>query len=118
LAARSTVPLVIVVIQNQGGRIFEQLPLASTPDLEPGILDSTITPHTLSFEQVATMFGVQYACIEQGAVLERELGKAYARAECTLLEVVVPPRGAAAQQKRLLAAVDAAFAKISAETTA
>ena len=39
------VPLVVVVLQNYGGRIFEQLPLATAAGLPAGAMEHVVTPH-------------------------------------------------------------------------
>lgn len=49
LAARAKVPLVLVVIHNDGGRIFEQLPLANAGGLADDALAHWLTPHGRSF---------------------------------------------------------------------
>jgi 2-succinyl-5-enolpyruvyl-6-hydroxy-3-cyclohexene-1-carboxylate synthase len=106
----ANLPIVIVVVQNYGGRIFEQLPLASAPAIEPEILERTITPHRINFEPAAQMFGAAYARPTSNFALIDALTSAYQRAqECTLIEVVVPPHGAAEEHRRI---VEAAAASI------
>ncbi|HEX2572377.1 MAG TPA: 2-succinyl-5-enolpyruvyl-6-hydroxy-3-cyclohexene-1-carboxylic-acid synthase [Polyangia bacterium] len=97
VAARATGPLVIVVVQNRGGRIFEQLPLVSTglPEVAAALPHFT-TPHEVSFGAAAALFGIAYHRVETLADLDQALGVAQARQGCSLLEAVVPPHGAAA----------------------
>jgi len=105
------VPIVIVVVQNNGGRIFEQLPLATAPDIEQEILDRTITPHTFDFRAAATMFDISYARIDTRiGDLRDALRKSYDRGHgCTLIEVVVPPHGARIEQQKLAERIAAAI---------
>ena len=96
VAARGTGPLVLVVVQNRGGRIFEQLPLVSTglPEVAAALPLFT-TPHEVSFGPAAALFGIAYHRVETQAALDDALGVAQAHPGCSLIEAVVPPHGAA-----------------------
>ena len=98
-------PLVIVVAQNNGGRIFEQLPLASSPEIDASLLHRWTTPHGLEFSHAALLFGHAYRKVETTAALEDALGKAYRTDGCTVIEAVLPPHGGAAERARITAAV-------------
>jgi 2-succinyl-5-enolpyruvyl-6-hydroxy-3-cyclohexene-1-carboxylate synthase len=81
---------VIVLLNNGGGRIFEQLPIAqSAPEL-----DAWTTPHSLEFRGAAEMFGVAYARATSWSDLEEALAAAFAHPGATLLEVKVAAHGA------------------------
>jgi 2-succinyl-5-enolpyruvyl-6-hydroxy-3-cyclohexene-1-carboxylate synthase len=57
LAAETDVPVIIVVINNRGGGIFDFLPVAQFPDM----LERCFTmSHRLTFEAVAKMFELPY----------------------------------------------------------
>ena len=106
-AARGvTVPLVVVVINNDGGRIFEQLPVASVPGAE---LAHWTTPHGLSFAHAAALFGHRYALVESRAGLAPALAAAQANRGCTIIEARVPPHGAAEFLAALRPKIDAAI---------
>lgn len=107
------VPFVVVVVQNNGGRIFEQLPLASVPGLAPSTMAHVTTPHRAVLEHAALLWGHRYAAAATGAELAKALDEAYAQPGCTVVEAVVPPHGAAAQHARLFAAVAEALAGYS-----
>jgi 2-succinyl-5-enolpyruvyl-6-hydroxy-3-cyclohexene-1-carboxylate synthase len=79
-------PIVIVVLNNGGGRIFEQLPIATRPGID---LHWWTTPHQLRLEGAALLYGVAYSQVEDGATLTEALSAAYARHGVTLIEVVV-----------------------------
>ena len=51
------VPMIVVVLNNNGGGIFSFLPIAQFPDVFERYFG---TPHNLTFEGVAKMFGVDY----------------------------------------------------------
>lgn len=93
-------PLALVVVQNGGGRIFEQLPLASHPSGE-GHLDHWITPRSVDLSHAAGLFGLPFWRVEDGPDLERELDLALERPGTTILEAVVPPHGAVEQTREL-----------------
>lgn len=105
LGAAARVPLVIVVIHNDGGRIFEQLPVAQAADA--GALAHFTTPHGLDFEAAARLYRHAFERVTTTRGLQRALAAGLARRGCTLIEAVVPPHGAAQDQARILAALSA-----------
>lgn len=83
--------LVLVVLDNGGGRIFEQLPIARA-----GIdMELFTTPPALDLDAAARAFGVRYAEASERPGLERAVDAALGHAGCTVLRVVVLPHGAA-----------------------
>jgi len=57
LAAQSEYPLIVIVVNNDGGGIFNFLPVAAFPNIfEKG----WGTPHGLTFEDAANLFGLDY----------------------------------------------------------
>ncbi|MBX3269175.1 MAG: 2-succinyl-5-enolpyruvyl-6-hydroxy-3-cyclohexene-1-carboxylic-acid synthase [Sandaracinaceae bacterium] len=92
LAAHAPGPLVLVVLDNGGGRIFEELPVARAG------VDMTLftTPTALDLAAAARTFGLAYAEAAGTRALEGALDEALARRGATLVRVVVPPHGAAA----------------------
>ncbi|AUX42030.1 2-succinyl-5-enolpyruvyl-6-hydroxy-3- cyclohexene-1-carboxylate synthase [Sorangium cellulosum] len=92
-------PLVIVVVQNDGGRIFEHLPIARSG---AELLERCFTmPQHLDFAPAAAMFGLAYERATTAAGLGRALAAAYQRPGATLIEAVVPPQDGAARAARL-----------------
>lgn len=53
--------LCIVILNNDGGYIFKRLPIAKH---EPPFTELFVTPHGLSFDKVADMFGLDYVDAE------------------------------------------------------
>lgn len=103
LAEQGRHPIVIVVLNNGGGRIFEALPIAREASVD---LRFWTTPHRLSFHSAAELYGIAYARAESQLELARELAAAYERAGVTLVEVVLPPSSAADAVRLLGAALD------------
>ncbi|WP_372366455.1 2-succinyl-5-enolpyruvyl-6-hydroxy-3-cyclohexene-1-carboxylic-acid synthase [Candidatus Uabimicrobium sp. HlEnr_7] len=50
-------PVCVVLLNNQGGSIFEKLPIANFIDI---FEDYFVTPHSFTFENVAKMFSICY----------------------------------------------------------
>ena len=61
LARHIATPLVIVVINNDGGGVFSMLPIADYPEVFERFFG---TPHGLGFRPAAEMFGARYAAPE------------------------------------------------------
>jgi len=101
-AARAVkTPLAIVVLNNDGGRIFEQLPLAALPDVGESELSAWLTPHGLELEHAALLYGHAYSRATSRSELERALGAAHERPGCSVIEVIVPPHGARDLMRRI-----------------
>jgi 2-succinyl-5-enolpyruvyl-6-hydroxy-3-cyclohexene-1-carboxylate synthase len=112
LAARVRTPLVVFLLHNGGGRIFEQLPIVDVPNIEREIVAHATTPHDTDFAPAAALYGVRYARAKTLSEVDAALDAAYAHPGCTLVEVRVEPSGAIALSRRVAAAVDAAVAPL------
>ncbi len=107
-------PFVVVVVQNGGGRIFEQLPLGAGPagndpplaDLYKATLAHVSTEHGIEFSHAAALFGYAYARVNTDADLRSALEKAYATPRPSLVEIVVPPNGAVDEYRHVWREVD------------
>lgn len=71
----------IVVLNNNGGGIFHQLPIAK---FEPLFTELFLTPHGLNFEYAAKLNELRYACVENLDALREQLN----------LRFTNPPQGA------------------------
>jgi 2-succinyl-5-enolpyruvyl-6-hydroxy-3-cyclohexene-1-carboxylate synthase len=95
LLASGPGPFVVVVVQNGGGRIFEQLPIARAAGA--ALFERCFaTPVPVRFDHAAAAFGVAYARAETRAALDEALAAAWSGRGATLIEAVVPPHGGAA----------------------
>lgn len=86
-----TGPLPVVIVQNRGGRIFEQLPLAGSDAARPAFEQLFITPQSADFAHAAQLFGLAYARVETAAELERALSVALGSSRPLIIEAIVPP---------------------------
>lgn len=103
LLRQPAAPLVLVVINNNGGRIFSLLP---TP-IEQRERFFTL-PQSVSFAPAAHMFGLDYQHVSTWELLQRAVQQGFMRQGATLVEFSVEPdRGAEAFAR--LAAMGAAL---------
>ena len=65
-------PVIIIIINNFGGRIFEQLPLGRIDKFKESLATGFIATQTISFEQIALSFKIKY----QKVTTALELGSA------------------------------------------
>lgn len=103
LAASVRAPLVLVVLDNGGGRIFEQLPIA-----QAGLEDETMalftSPPRVDVVEAARAFGIDAEAPADEEALRETLRDALARDRATVLHLRVPPHGAVAVEARVRAA--------------
>jgi 2-succinyl-5-enolpyruvyl-6-hydroxy-3-cyclohexene-1-carboxylate synthase len=92
-------PLVVVVINNGGGRIFEHLPIADEGDAS--ILPFFTTPHDADLASAAATHGCAHHRSSTIDELRGALLEAYAGGGCTVVEAVVPARSALEQSSEL-----------------
>jgi 2-succinyl-5-enolpyruvyl-6-hydroxy-3-cyclohexene-1-carboxylate synthase len=108
LAARVPTPLPIVVIHNDGGRIFEQLPIARAAS--PALMSHFTTPHGAGLVHAARLYGVRHARVTDRPGLRAALDEAQRTAGATVIEAIVAPHGAAEAHERIVRAVGEALA--------
>ena len=85
--------MTIAVLNNRGGRIFEQLPIASHAEVE---LSRWTTPHALSLEGAARMYGVPYQRASDREQLHEALAIAQRRKGVNIVEIELGPDSARA----------------------
>ncbi|MFS2224707.1 2-succinyl-5-enolpyruvyl-6-hydroxy-3-cyclohexene-1-carboxylic-acid synthase [Pantoea sp. B65] len=95
-------PLVLIVVNNDGGQIFSLLP---TPVAQRERF--FCMPQHLHFEHAAAMFGLHYACPQDWQALQQSVEQGWRRDGVTLIELVVEPEAGAATLKRLVEQVAA-----------
>jgi 2-succinyl-5-enolpyruvyl-6-hydroxy-3-cyclohexene-1-carboxylate synthase len=93
-------PLAIVVLDNGGGRIFEQLPLARS-GVSQEALRYWVTPHRLDLAALARLYGVPCAEPAGAAELGEAVGEAMDREGPSVVLARVEPHSAASSRERL-----------------
>jgi 2-succinyl-5-enolpyruvyl-6-hydroxy-3-cyclohexene-1-carboxylate synthase len=104
----ATAPLALVVINNRGGRIFEQLPAAGVIRGE-GFLYYT-TPHDFDLSRAAELYGIAFARPKDIPSLHDTLIEALNHPGATLIEVQVPPDSAQRDTPAFVSSVENALA--------
>jgi 2-succinyl-5-enolpyruvyl-6-hydroxy-3-cyclohexene-1-carboxylate synthase len=107
LARRLGAPLVLLVLDNGGGRIFEQLPIGARPELSHAMPHFS-TEHGVDLCRVARAFDLPASRHQQIETLITALGEAFSRPGPTVLLAAMPPHDAAARERRLRAALELA----------
>jgi 2-succinyl-5-enolpyruvyl-6-hydroxy-3-cyclohexene-1-carboxylate synthase len=111
VARDAKAPLVVVVVDNGGGRIFEQLPLGDAR-VEPAVIErSFVTPHGVSITAVAAALGLATSRVDASRDFRAALEAALVLPATTVIEAVVAPRDAAARTRALRQAIDRAVAE-------
>ncbi|MEN3788296.1 2-succinyl-5-enolpyruvyl-6-hydroxy-3-cyclohexene-1-carboxylic-acid synthase [Aeromonas veronii] len=101
LLSKASRPLVVILLNNDGGSIFRMLPVPTEGEL----LESYYRlPHGLSFEHAATMFGLAYRAPTTLAEFEQDY-RAALQHGVTLIEIRVPSEQVADDLKALGAAI-------------
>lgn len=97
-------PLVVVVLNNGGGKIFEMLPVGCHPSIVSKALEAWTTPPGLSISRIAALFEVSFSRVICRPTLCEALGQAHRRPGLSLVEVVIDPATVAEQHSKLLRA--------------
>jgi 2-succinyl-5-enolpyruvyl-6-hydroxy-3-cyclohexene-1-carboxylate synthase len=94
-------PLLVVVVQNNGGRIFAQLPLGKKDDLRESIERYFATPQDISLEHFAAGFSLSYAKVDGGEALSLAIQTALRDKQKIIIEAVVPETAGTTQRNQL-----------------
>jgi 2-succinyl-5-enolpyruvyl-6-hydroxy-3-cyclohexene-1-carboxylate synthase len=101
-------PLVLVVLNNDGGGIFRYLPIARHEDVFERLFT---TPHGLAIAPIARAFGLAVESPATRAALGRAVAKALARDRATVVEVVCAREASEACRARATGAATRALAR-------
>jgi 2-succinyl-5-enolpyruvyl-6-hydroxy-3-cyclohexene-1-carboxylate synthase len=101
-------PLVLAVLDNDGGRIFDQLPVHELYAAEAGLAHFWHTSPGCDLEYAARLFGLKYASPTTEAALSAATREALQTHSVTLLHVRVGPDSARTVRARVLARLAAA----------
>ncbi|HBR3649682.1 TPA: 2-succinyl-5-enolpyruvyl-6-hydroxy-3-cyclohexene-1-carboxylate synthase, partial [Klebsiella pneumoniae] len=93
-------PLVLIVVNNNGGQIFSMLP---TPQDERR--QFYLMPQDVDFSHAAAMFGLAYHRPDDWPSLDEALAGAWRRAGATVIELAVNETDGAQTLQQLLAQV-------------
>ena len=107
LARNLKSPMLIILLNNDGGGIFNLLPLAKGDSaIRNRAIDYFTTPHGLDGSHAAAMFGIEYECPESIPAFRQVVERSLQRPGCTLLEVKTEPGEAARDISQIIAQVE------------
>lgn len=81
--------LTVVIINNNGGRIFDTLPLASVDGIHPALKKAFVVDQSPSFEGICAMFSLRYHKVTHMAPLKELLQDAQCTKGATVIEIQV-----------------------------
>jgi 2-succinyl-5-enolpyruvyl-6-hydroxy-3-cyclohexene-1-carboxylate synthase len=84
IAKKYSIPLIVILINNNGGGIFNSLPVSRYPDF---LQEYFITPHELNFGKLTKAFGVNYFRVTSWPDLKEILRKAGTGKEASVIEI-------------------------------
>lgn len=100
---RNGVTATIIVINNNGGGIFERLPIR---EHEPYYTEYFTTPHGLTFEHTAALYGLEYAFADDFASLDAALDKYINTDVSSIIEVKTDIKTDEARRKEIIEIVN------------
>ncbi len=116
LATRVETPFAIVLLDNGGGRIFEQLPIGPLLAAHPSASTFWLTPHGLDFERVAALFEIRYVAPRTTEEVGPAVQAALSTAGPTLVHLEVPEASARRLQEEILRELSSSLETVPAGT--
>ena len=96
-------PVVIVLLNNDGGGIFRRLPISA---FEPEFTPHFVTPHGLDFSHAAAMYGLTFHRVTERQAFNDALAEAFAGSSHTLIELQTDGQNDETIRKEIVAAVN------------
>jgi 2-succinyl-5-enolpyruvyl-6-hydroxy-3-cyclohexene-1-carboxylate synthase len=106
VAREAAGPFVIVVIDNGGGRIFEQLPIFGQLEQHADASRFWLTPPSAELSHAAQLFGFRYAKLTEQAGIANALRVATSEPGVTVLQIVVDGSSARESERRVRAELE------------
>ena len=83
-AEKYSIPLTIILINNNGGGIFNSLPVSRYPDF---LREYFITPHKLNFEKLTKAYGIDYSKAKSWKNLKDLMQNTVAKKKTAVIEI-------------------------------
>ncbi|HEY0464054.1 MAG TPA: 2-succinyl-5-enolpyruvyl-6-hydroxy-3-cyclohexene-1-carboxylic-acid synthase [Polyangiaceae bacterium] len=106
VAREAAGPFVIVVIDNGGGRIFEQLPIFEKLEQQADASRFWLTPPSAELAHAAQLFGFRFAKLGDRAGIAPALREATREPGVTVLQIVVDGSSARESERRVRAELE------------
>jgi 2-succinyl-5-enolpyruvyl-6-hydroxy-3-cyclohexene-1-carboxylate synthase len=84
IAEKYSIPLIIILINNNGGGIFNSLPISRYPDF---LREYLITPHKLNFKKLTEAFGVNYSKVKKWSDFKDLVQRAVSKKNTSVIEI-------------------------------
>lgn len=98
-------PFVVAVVDNAGGRIFDQLPVKELYGAEPAAAPLWLTPPERELSHAAALFGLRYEAPGSVEAIAKATADALSQSQPTLLHLRVGPNSAAQMRQHVLGAL-------------
>ena len=92
------IPLVIILINNGGGGIFETLPIAKEENIE--FEEYFKTPIDLDFKSIVKGFGGNYKLVDTAATFSKEIKSAQRKKNFSVIEIIVDSKESLNQREK------------------
>jgi 2-succinyl-5-enolpyruvyl-6-hydroxy-3-cyclohexene-1-carboxylate synthase len=103
---RCGVPVTIVLLNNDGGGIFNRLPINK---FEPEFTDYFLTPHGLDFSHAAKLYGLDYIAANTRDEFRKVFSERVGGKQSTIIEVQTDSRKDEARRQEIVKAVQEAI---------
>ena len=97
ITQKNSIPLTIILINNNGGRIFEALPISKHKNIFEKYF---VTPHNLNFSEFVNAFGGNYFDVKSWANFKRILKQAAAANNFSVLEIKTDSKKSLATRRK------------------
>jgi 2-succinyl-5-enolpyruvyl-6-hydroxy-3-cyclohexene-1-carboxylate synthase len=108
------IPLIIVLLNNGGGGIFDTLPIAKEKDVN--FIDYFKTPIDIDFKSIVKGFGGNYKEITSASSFEKEFKGAQKKKEFTVLEIATDSKTSQNEREKFWTVIKAQ-AEVECDTT-
>ncbi|SHJ75062.1 2-succinyl-5-enolpyruvyl-6-hydroxy-3-cyclohexene-1-carboxylate synthase [Desulfatibacillum alkenivorans DSM 16219] len=88
MVSQSQASVILIIVNNRGGRIFERLPIRDFPEIADPMMT---TPHGFDFSRAAAMFSLPYAKAETPDKLKKAYKEALSEGGSRVIEVMLDP---------------------------
>jgi 2-succinyl-5-enolpyruvyl-6-hydroxy-3-cyclohexene-1-carboxylate synthase len=97
IAQKYVIPLTVILLNNNGGGIFNSLPIARYRNF---IDEYFITPHNLNFKKLTTAFGVTYYYVKNLTKFRELLTKPTEQKKTVVIEIITDSRKSLVLRKK------------------
>ena len=105
-AKKYSIPLTIILINNNGGRIFEVLPISKYKNI---FEEYFATPHNLNFSQFVNAFGGNYSDVKSWSDFRKLLKQSQSTNNFSVLEIKTDPKKSLALRRKYFDKVIAGY---------